>query len=97
MATTRQQYLSGAITHEDYYTKICNDAGVAFTRNNQIVKRALKSDDEHYNDIELSAWDCEAFCFKQALRKAFKDNGDSYSMAGAVCAMKQAVRNAIKK
>jgi len=93
----RQDYLNGKISHEDYYSEIAKRAGVAFTKDDSIVKEAMKSTDEHLNDIELYRWDAIAHGSQNAIDKAMRELGDFWSLSGGVCVVKQAVRNAINK
>ena len=95
---TRRQYMDKEVSFADFYRAVNQTAGISLERNPIIaeVKTALEAGDEHLNTIPLQHWDAMAFSVQQALTKAFKEHGDSYSLAGGVCAMKQAARDAVK-
>ncbi len=93
---TRAQYLNGEATHEHYYRAIAADAGVKFTGDRGRVKQALDAGDEHLNTIGLSAWDSYAYAALTAISVALRLHGDSWSLAGGVCVMKQAAKDAVR-
>lgn len=61
---TREQYLNGEISHQDYYMQFATDA----MKNNLLMAAwsgfidILGSKDEHFNDIPLVKWDSLSMC-----------------------------------
>jgi len=98
ISPTRQEYLDGTVTFEQFYTAIVQDAGIAFPDYllSEVIS-ALAKGDEHLNTIALRRWDVLAACAKSAIAPAFKRHGDYFSLAGGVCVMKQAAYIAAKK
>lgn len=92
---TRQDYMQARCTFAEYYSAVAKTAGVRFSAKDRIVQDAARSSDPHYNDIPLRRWDAIAASIP-ALGAAFQSHGDFYSLAGAVCVAKQAVRNAVE-
>ena len=92
----RQKYLSHEITHEEYYSSVVKMADISYTKDSHLVERAKQSTDKNLNDIPLYVWDSEAHGAKQAIKKALESHGDQYSLAGGVCVIKEAVREALK-
>ncbi len=96
---TRQDYLEGRCEHSEYYGEIAKVCGVAFTDSADIArfKRALATD-SNLNSIPLAWWDGRAAALMTyngaAVRRALKERGDFYSMAGGVCILKEAARKA---
>ena len=94
---TREKYLAGEVSHEEYYRIIAKEAGISFPVDHELVHRALKSTDkENLNDIPLHEWDGYASGARSAIDKAMRKHGDWYSMAGGVCVMKNAVKKTIE-
>ena len=94
---TRKQYMDGEVSFADFYRAIYRTAGISLEGNKTLtsrVKKALYQGDKHLNSISREVWDGLAFSARYTLIKAFKEHGDSYSMAGGVCVMKQAARDA---
>ena len=96
--TDRKRYMSGEISHEEYYRLVAKYAGVSYAKADPAFlahcKRALDNGDEHLNSIPLSTWDILGASILNP-GPAFKKAGDFPSMAGLVCLVKQAVRDAI--
>jgi len=97
---TRKDYMDGKATFAEYYRDV--NAGLspphrmrdeAFL---QRVEAALADGDEHLNTIPLAVWDGMAQGLETTYRPRFKARGDQWSMAGMVCAMKQAARDAVQ-
>lgn len=94
---TRQDYLEGRATHEQYYGEICADYyphfDIPFVES---VALALERGDEHLNSIPLVRWD--ARCPRPvpaALAAKFRERGDYATAAGLVCVMKFCARRAV--
>lgn len=97
---TRKQYMNKEVSFSDFYRAVYQTAGISLGANESLVlkvKTALSEGDEHLNSIPLGYWDGLAFSARGSLKKAFKKHGDFYSMAGGVCAMKQAARDAAER
>jgi len=97
--TLREQYLAGELTFTEYYRHVNERAGIKITDKDTIVRihEALAKGDEHLNSIPHTSWDGLAAPYKQRLSAAFKEAGDFWSLAGGVCALKQAARDAVSK
>lgn len=93
---TRQDYMTGKATHREYYADVLRSAHISFSKEDPIVIKAAASKDKHYNDISLARWDSLALLNSGRLATAFKERNDFYSLAGGVCAMKEAVRQAVE-
>lgn len=96
---TRTQYLSGEISHSDFYRQFVDD------RVKNIVRKDLKgsgylkglkekiAEDESLRNIPLSFWDS----FSQSINTAevfskMKQAGDYLTLAGIVCIAKEAAK-----
>lgn len=96
---TYRDYLDGKVSHEEYYRSVNRAAGLRFDAGTALVekvKQALARGDEHLNTIPLVKWDfmgCNP-TLRTNLAEAFKEHGDFWSMAGSVCCLKQAAKDA---
>lgn len=81
----RKAYMTGLINHNDYYRSIYKDLHLSFHEAKSLPKT-------------LDGWDGLAFSYidDHHARKVFADHGDSKSLAGMVCALKQAARDTFK-
>jgi hypothetical protein len=93
---TRKDYMSGTVTHQQYYGSVVKAAGIKFDSDDPIVQRAKGSVDPHYNDIPLGRWDAMALFARPSIAAALKQHDDGWSLAGGVCTMKEAVRQAVE-
>jgi len=86
---TRKEYLSSSspTAHREYYAQYVTDAIVSHV-GTAIGQKLLRSTDEHFNDIPLRRWDDIGW----GMRPDFKAYGDSDSLAGRVCIVKEAAR-----
>lgn len=92
---TRQDYMGGKVTFEQFYESVAAMAGIAISEELVArVKATLANGDEHLNTIWLPMWDRLADENRTAITRALKAHGDFYSMAGGVCTMKAAARKA---
>lgn len=94
----RTEYLEDRISFEEYYREVNRRAGVKLSPDHPMVqaaKKALADGDVHLNTIPLLRWDTLAEGASRSVSKALKELGDFYSLAGGVCAMKQAALDAI--
>lgn len=87
---TRQQYLKGVCTFNDYYSQFINDN----IRNtvNFMKDQIIKSSDPAFNDIPLIKWDCLAPGIYGEIKKPLEEAGDYLTLSGAVCVLKAAAR-----
>ena len=76
---------------------VAKTAGIRFGANHPLVMRvraALANGDEHLNTITLSVWDRMG---ETMAWYAFRSHGDHDSMAGRVCVLKEAARQAAER
>ena len=93
----REQYLDKEVSFTEFYRSVNQVAGITLKTNRPLIskiKAALAEGDFHLNTIPLASWDMLAASRAPDLSRALKEHGDLYSMAGGVCAMKQAARDA---
>ena len=97
--TKRKDYMDGKITHDDYYRALAKESKVSYADAEpaflERVRKALADGDEHLNSIPLSIWDARAASLMPSVMAAFKAAGDHYSMAGGVCLIKRAAKDAV--
>jgi hypothetical protein len=98
---TRKDYLAGDCTYRQYYGQIVRLAGIRLSKQDKLVKDCTPSNqrtvDEHYNHIGLPTWDTYSGSARRGISKAFKQCGDSWSLAGGICVIKEAVRQAVER
>ena len=96
---TRKDYMDGRVTHAEYYTSVAKAAGVSFADSQMLpkVRDALEKGDEHLNTISLTTWDAMALfpTCRANISRALKAHEDFWSLAGGVCTLKQAAKNAV--
>lgn len=95
---TNKQYMSGEVTHHQYYLSFAQKAGL--TLSDKMVSRskaALEEGDEHLNTIPLSQWDNLALIYQPAIAHANKQiNGKStWSLCEGVCAFKALAKHLV--
>lgn len=96
---TRKQYMDKEVSFATFYRAIYMEAGVSLKSNKDLiseVRQAIADGDEHLNTISLRCWDLLAVAAESRLGTAFKSHGGFYSLAGGVCAIKQAALDAAK-
>ena len=88
---TREAYLQGKCSHEQYYSQFVT-AHIKLAIKNTFtidqLKNALKQD-KNLNNIPLHLWDSLAMRVDFPSLKAF---GDYLTLAGKVCILKEAAR-----
>lgn len=96
---TRSDYMAGRCSFEDFYRAVNQTGGVRFTDAALLVRvrKALAAGDKHLNTIPLATWDAKALGAQLTLSRALRAHGDFYSLAGGVCCMKQAARDAAER
>ena len=97
MNITRQRFINGEISFDQYYRHILELANIVLSPDTDIVVKAKRCINEHFNDIPLAVWDALALNYQSSLSRALENCGDYWSQSGGVCAMKMAVSDAIKK
>lgn len=95
---TRKDYMDGRVTHAEYYRAVAKTAGVSYAKADPAFmdrcRKTLADGDEHLNTIPLRIWDSRGLAILNP-RPAFKAHGDFVSMAGLVCLVKTAVKDAL--
>lgn len=92
---TRAAYMNLEITHEEFYDAVAARLNSRYLFSEQLMKRvkaALASGDVHLNSIPLSEWDAIADRVKMTVSAVLKEHGDSWSLAGGICTVKQAAK-----
>lgn len=88
---TRSDYLENKCTHSEYYgqfvTQLIKDGLIVRFGEDWLIS-AYKFD-QHFNNISLNNWGY------YSNHNKFKEFGDSYSLAGAVCIEKEAARQIV--
>jgi hypothetical protein len=94
--TAREDYLNNNITFEEYYAPMVTEDLIGSVVHFFGIERLniAYSKDIHFNTIPLQEWDNIAGIVN---RQAFKNAGDSWSIAGAVCALKLAAKIAVTR
>mgnify|MGYP006375063789 FL=1 len=85
---TRQMLLNGECTHREYYSQFVTPSIIDAVKKYIGVNRINKSTDPHLNDIKLAEWDSLA----PYVHADFKSYGDSRTLSGCVCILKEAAR-----
>lgn len=93
---TRDQYMNGSATHSEYYSDLvreieASDGLFDLPCSVDRVAEAFKKD-PHLNTIPLRHWDQFATIQSGRMVAALKARGDSYTLAGGVCILKEAAR-----
>lgn len=93
---TRSDYMTGKVTHQDYYLSVARSAYLSSPA--LMIRRAriaLEAGDEHLNTIPLREWDIWSDSCSRQIGRALSLHGDTgYSLGGGVCALKALVRHA---
>jgi hypothetical protein len=75
----RQDYLSGEVSHEDYYADVM--AGVRVRIDADMARRILAATDPFFNDVPLSLWDGLAARHRSGVALRLAARGDFYTQA----------------
>lgn len=99
---TRKEYMESARTdsmsaHRKYYGQYVTESLKIGVRHRIGIKRLRASRDEHMNDIPLIKWDELAPYIEATCRWRLRENGDCFSLAGAVCIAKEAARQILEE
>lgn len=92
---TRESYVKGKITHEEYYSQFVTPEIRQAVADRFNVKR-LQEAGEHFNGIPIAQWDNLGLSFHHALRDEFKERGDGLSISGVLCVLKVAARQIVE-
>ena len=93
---TRAQYMSGEITHRQYYGQYVNNRIRAIVIQQFGVSKLAESlqSDEHLNNIPLEEWDAlNPLPIDVSL---IRTNGDYLTLAVAVCITKEAAQQVVE-
>lgn len=90
---TRKQYMNGECTFREYYSQFVNEAVKSQVLLTIGKEALLKSKDGHLNDIPLKKWDR----IRPHTLNRLHEAGDSPTLAGAVCIVKEAARQIIEE
>ena len=95
---TRKDYMDGKVTHEQFYSSVAAEAGLDMSKASITAKAkiALSNGDTHLNTIPLRVWDDLGAnpVTRSNISRALEGHGDYCTLAGLVCTLKQAVKNA---
>lgn len=83
---TRKMLLNSECSHSEYYSQFINSEIIGMVEKFIGVDLILKSEDPYFNDISLGKWDRLA----SYVHADFKSYGDSRSLSGCVCILKEA-------
>ncbi len=90
----RAQYLSGAVSHEEYYLWLADSLGIGAWALPVSIETLRKSTDPHFNDITLWTWDKQ----HETVRRAAGAGGArSWSLSDTVCVLKAIARREVSK
>ena len=93
---TRDDYIKGRCSHDEYYLAIAKTAGIRYSTDWPLAKRvrkAMAEGDEHLNSIPLATWHVMGTSQRvYGVARAFKLHGDFVSEAGLVCMNKAAAK-----
>ena len=92
---TRKQYLNGECTHREYYAQFVDERTKHHVRFGIGMKTLRASTCEHLNDITLKRWDRLVPCAPGSGK--FKEAGDSYTLSGGVCMLKEAAKQLLEE
>ncbi len=88
---TRNQYVKGQCSHDEYYSQFITQELVNFLpKVISLETLSASRDKEFMNDIPLSKWDsvAKSFLSVKSLANKFKAYGDTPSLGGMVCLAK---------
>lgn len=96
-AVTRSDYLYGNVTFAEYYGGIA-EASDAKLFCRELEKRCRRSEDSHFNDVPLTAWDAigRALGRNGRYQMALRVRRDTDTLATRVCVLKEAMRRLLR-
>ena len=87
---SRKDYINGLCSQSEYYGQFVTPMTMLIVSNSIEIKELIQSKEKFFNDISLARWDWIAHEYKSALLiEGF------YSLAGAVCLLKESARQLI--
>ena len=91
---TRKDYMSGVVTHREYYGQFVNNQIKQLVSNSIGMKSIINSKDKHLNDIELSRWNRLSFSIKQICGDKLRliNGPGGVSLSDTVCVAKEAAK-----
>lgn len=95
---TREQYLAGQCSFEDYYRGVIATSGARRMVEPKMlarVREAIAAGDYHLNTIPLGLWDAMAPAWRPIIARALKAHGDFWSLGGSICFLKQLARDSV--
>lgn len=94
MQYTRAQYMSGEVTHQQYYGQFVSDVTIKIVAQafGGDALRAAFAEDQAFNTLELRRWDSLTEWIKHEMSQLLRDAGDFWTLANGVCVLKQAAR-----
>lgn len=94
---TRQEYLDGKCTHEEYYNQFVDSRvkQIVLTRHTKEDLKKAYSKDESLNSISIRVWDSLAENIRYK-GPELKEVGDYLTLSGSVCILKAAARQIIE-
>jgi hypothetical protein len=95
---TRRDYMAKRVTFAAFYRAVNATARLRLDNAGILdrVRAALANGDDHLNSIPLPIWDSIAATYRAELARALRAHGDFYSLAIAVCCLKQCAIDQIK-
>lgn len=97
---TRKDYLDHKCTHREYYAQFVTEYTINTVVSTFGIKRlqAALAKDEYLNTIALERWDMVGYAINSyMLDKKLREAGDYPTLAGLVCIVKEAARQAIEQ
>jgi hypothetical protein len=89
---TRQDYMNKVCSHSEYYGQFVTKGIKALVLRTIGEKKLIESKKEYFNDIPLHIWDGLAI-----QRNLLFMIDKAYSLAGAVCILKEAARQIVEE
>jgi hypothetical protein len=88
---TRQDYMNKVCSHSEYYGQFVTKGIKALVLRTIGEKKLIESKKEYFNDIPLHIWD------GLAIQRNLFVIDKAYSLAGAVCILKEAARQIVEE
>lgn len=97
---TRDDYMSNKATHDEYYNQFVTEGikNIVLSRFTKDQLTKAYRQDKNFNTLALRYWDELANAFlSHGTRERLKECGDSYSLGGGVCILKQAAKHIVNE
>jgi len=91
----RKDLMGKKCTHREYYSQFVNDNVKERVKSQIGIKRLQISNDEHFNDIPLIAWDNVGLPL--GIRDLLKTHEDFFTMSIQTCILKEAGKQLIEE